>query len=888
MESFLESFLVAFAGVWLGLVVTTAPAFSAEPVVRLERVEITGVTIFSNETIENTLELGPGDLLDRNKVVQTEENIQSLYRIHGYEQVAIQSRLLKKAILEIRVEEGKPTRVAQIEFVPSGPKQESKMSNAGKDAWQRAKNELNVGVGIKANDIFDEEKITTAKRTIQDILAAQEYVGAKIDEVRATTVAGPIGAASTLSTDKWVRIQFFIRPGDRVTFGFRGNSIIPSTHLSSLVDEQRTLGLGQDFVAVIGARLEDEYRSMGYANAHVQAYTFENPASEERHVTYEIQEGKQVKIDSVDFDGNTLFSNQELVVKFYELAPPLVQRKYYVEKDVQKTADLVIEWMKSKGYLGAKLVTINRSFVDRRREDERNTRVKLIVYIYESEQTLVQSFKTNGVSVFSREEIGKFLDIKEGDPLNVFAFSEGIEKLKTAYRAKGYADVAVVNEGTDKVINYSDQNRLADVTLEVKEGPQYRVGKILIEGRNKTSEKVVLREIPLKEGDILEEPKIREAEANLRKLGIFSLVRTSNLEDPENPDKKILKVVLEEADPGVVAGGPGFRNDLGARLYGEIGYNNLWGQNHSVSLNAAVNHRVDSTFRFAEYQVQAAYSWPWFEGYEVTFRPTLTASGTEYINFDAAIVDFALNWEKRLLKNPNLIFIFTYDIERDHQFDAVIDPTQPSASDNGLFRIGSVTPTLKLDMRDNPLAPTRGLFTQTSLELARPFLGSQSSIGYDRLLFRADYTVPIATQVSWYFSFRSGWEKSTSADPNQPLGYGAIPLIKQFALGGSGSLRGYSDQELYYNSTAITGTLSYVDYRTQFDVPLSGGLRFGPFLDAANLRVDSFSFGALLYGAGFGFHYLTPVGPVNLDWGFKLNPIPGTETSQFYFSIGVL
>jgi outer membrane protein insertion porin family len=107
-------------------------------------------------------------------------------------------------------------------------------------------------------------------------------------------------------------------------------------------------------------------------------------------------------------------------------------------------------------------------------------------------------------------------------------------------------------------------------------------------------------------------------------------------------------------------------------------------------------------------------------------------------------------------------------------------------------------------------------------------------------------------------------------------------------LGGVSSLRGFGEQELNSQNTVIKGSLSYVNYRTQLDVPISGGLRVGPFLDAANLRIDSFSFGGLRYGSGFGFHYLTPVGPVNLDWGFKLNPLPGEDTNQFYFSIGVL
>ena len=39
---------------------------------------------------------------------------------------------------------------------------------------------------------------------------------------------------------------------------------------------------------------------------------------------------------------------------------------------------------------------------------------------------------------------------------------------------------------------------------------------------------------------------------------------------------------------------------------------------------------------------------------------------------------------------------------------------------------------------------------------------------------------------------------------------------------------------------------------------------------------------------GFGFRYITPVGPINLDWGFKLFPKPDEEPYRIYFSVGVI
>jgi len=60
-------------------------------------------------------------------------------------------------------------------------------------------------------------------------------------------------------------------------------------------------------------------------------------------------------------------------------------------------------------------------------------------------------------------------------------------------------------------------------------------------------------------------------------------------------------------------------------------------------------------------------------------------------------------------------------------------------------------------------------------------------------------------------------------------------------------------------------------------------------MDAANLLIDQYSFGRLYYTTGAGLHIQTPVGPVNLDWGFKLNQNPNSLESNFvHFSVGVI
>ena len=850
--------------------------------VEVDRIEIVGATVFLQADLEAALEILPGDKLERVKLVRTAENLQALYRIHGYEQMGVQSRLFRmkntdgkaEIVLQLQISEGKPTRVAWIKFIPQNLREKF-----FEKSWEKIETMLHGKLGFSAGDILDKGKISSGKRLVQDLLASVEFVGARVEDPRVIGEQA-MPKDSHASAAAWVGLEFLVDLGDRVTFGFRGNKIIPSTDLSGLIAEQRLIGFGKDYVGAIKISIEDAYKSHGYAWVKVMPYTVEQQKTHERHVTFVIEEGPRLSIGEVAFDGNYVFSDDELRRQFFARVAPSVQNGYYVEREVQKAADLLIEWIKSRGYLFAKTVAINTLYADKM--------VKLVIYLYEGDQTLVQSISFSGAQLFSEEELKRRIGVRENEALNLFSFNEGIENLKAAYRAKGYLSMRIPNEGTDKIVKYSHENRLADISVEIAEGPQYKVGEIHVEGLTRTKEYVVKRELQFKEGDILSEPSLLESEKRLRRLGIFSSVNIRTLEDPGKEGYKTVRVSVEEGEPGVLAGGVGFRNDFGPRLFGQVGYANLFGRNHVLSLSSTINRRLED-YRLIEGQVQLAYAWPWFAISELTFRPALTIGSAQYRSFDVYSVSIATTWEKRLIKNPQLNGVFAYSLERVRQLNAVFE------IDKQDLQIGSITPGLSLDMRDNPLSPMAGFFGSTSYEIASPFFFSQRSpyrLGYTRFQFRSDYYLTALRDIVFFFSFRTGLGRNTEAplgDPDDPNNKsGTIPMIKQFTLGGPSSLRGFREQELNFLNVNIHGTLSYVNYRLQIDLPFSGAMKFGPFIDAGNLMLDRSSLGGLRYGAGIGFHYRTPVGPVNLDWASKIDPQPGEDPFLFHFSIGVI
>jgi len=878
----------------IGLALSGAIVSAAERV-EVDRIEITGVRLLDRTEVEAALELTAGDVFERVRVIKSAENLQEAYRLRGYESVRIQTQLLRtpvsragrakprsefETVLHFTVTEGDPTHVAEVEVIPVGIAPGSPLDRY----WQRSRSRLLGTISLQAGSVLQQDRVATSRRALQDALASDEFIGAKVLDVKAV----PIEA-------RRVRLEFRVELGDRVKFGFRGNHALSRSELAAMIEELRQRGLGKDYIPLIRERIEQAYAALGYARARISTQTYEEAKTQERLVRFHIQEGARTLWASIRFDGQVEFSNETLLREFMARASEGIQKGIYVEKEVEAGAERVAEWMRSQGYQSSRIVTVHHEF-------DGKGRVNLVIYLFEGVQTRVRRIDVSGSEVASPEEIRSQLGIAEGQPFDPFALSHGIEVLKRSFAEQGYLHYAILNEAQDadpQLVTYLDDNRLVDISLQIREGRQYKVSRIEVEGLQGTREHIVVRELELRPGDVIRDSLVTRSEQKLRRLGIFSSAAIRLADDPDEPGSKVVRVLVAEGTPGLYGGGIGFRNDLGIRVFGQVGYSNLWKENHQLGLTASVNHRILNSFCatnacFLEYQTSLAYTWPWFAGDEITFRPRVSVDNIRYRLFDAATLSLGAAFERRIFKSPLVVAAFAYNLER------TIQSNSANVEDNQTLVLGYVMPSIRVDTRDNALAPTRGFFAQASFEYAAPWLGSrgypptgdQFPVSYTRFQTRSDLFVPIGSSVVWYLSFRSGYALNLAtppaSDPNN-ANY-AIPLVKQFALGGVGSLRGFGEQELTAQSTAIRGTLTYVNYRTQLDLPFSGAMKFGPFLDAANLNVDSFSFGDLKYGAGIGFHYQSPIGPVNFDWGFRLRPppTPTQDVQQFYFSIGVI
>jgi outer membrane translocation and assembly module TamA len=87
-----------------------------------------------------------------------------------------------------------------------------------------------------------------------------------------------------------------------------------------------------------------------------------------------------------------------------------------------------------------------------------------------------------------------------------------------------------------------------------------------------------------------------------------------------------------------------------------------------------------------------------------------------------------------------------------------------------------------------------------------------------------------------------------------------------------------------------------VESSLELRVPIWGNLTGVLFADAGNVWNNAWDFnlGDLRRDVGPGLRYLTPIGPLRVDVGYQLNPIPGllidgkeqVRRLRFHFSIG--
>lgn len=495
--------------------------------------------------------------------------------------------------------------------------------------------------------------------------------------------------------------------------------------------------------------------------------------------------------------------------------------------------------------------------------------IPVVFRIRAGPRSVITAFDVEFPSPSPQEIAPSELRLRVGDPYRIRDLARDRTDLLSAYRNAGFLQAEVTPE-----VAFSAERSEARVRLRVSPGPRTVIGRIVIAGLEATREEVIRRELTFSEGEPLGLQKVLESQRRLGALGILERVSISEM-DPEALERRSLVVTAEEAPRTTVAYGIGSAERDPLRASAEVTRRNLSGMDRSLSTFVRASFRGN---RFL-----ATYREPYLFGRKQDLFVTGFREEDDRETFDFVRLGGLVQTARSLSTPWSLILRYTF------QQTDVFNIQVPLDELDRQFRSSTFSgPSASLvnDTRDDPLEPRRGRFLGADVQLSHRVLGGDSFIkgflqaaSYERL--SAHVLLALGARLGLARTFGLG----------EPL---RLPLPDRFFAGGDYSLRGYRLDTAGPLERSSTGTL----------VPTGGNALL---LGGAELRVDAGRFvsvaafaGAggvyplvsgmnlrgLLPTAGVGLRYKSALGPLRIDWGFKLNRRPGEGPSRFHFTIG--
>jgi outer membrane protein insertion porin family len=191
-----------------------------------------------------------------------------------------------------------------------------------------------------------------------------------------------------------------------------------------------------------------------------------------------------------------------------------------------------------------------------------------------------------------------------------------------------------------------------------------------------------------------------------------------------------------------------------------------------------------------------------------------------------------------------------------------------------------ITPKLQYDTRDSFVRPRKGIFAAGYVDISR---GIDSDLDHF-LRYRLDtrYYMSPLNRLTFACSARWGHIEPVNAER-------IIADDQLFYLGGSANVRGFDENMLRFNTNnEPVGALSAASGTIEARIDLGNQIELCFFTDSGIL--GQYQTGGIPDGfrtsVGLGLRYLTPIGPIGLVYGFKLNREPGESPGRFHISIG--
>ena len=503
-----------------------------------------------------------------------------------------------------------------------------------------------------------------------------------------------------------------------------------------------------------------------------------------------------------------------------------------------------------------------------------------------------------------KDAIQRRIGLVEGGPFHSVLLQNAVDGLAALYDERGF-------EGTEinSRVTWPEERRAA-VDILAREGTPIVLDRVSVRGRARTAPGVIERLIGLQPGDRVTTLKLLAAQRRLYGLGIFSRADLELLKTGELSDQQDLIVTVTEAPARRLSYALGYDSDEGPR--------GLLGWYHSNLFGRALSWQNDIRLSRDEEQLRTFFSQP-FPG---RFPIIVTYAGFRLEQQRPSYFSKQLGSQVQAdyyaaTRRWSLLYGYrNVDLELDESRPTGVG-ADPIPREDQQVQISSVTPSLFVDRRDDPIDARRGWSSLLALESAFPLASAEEE--FLKLFAQFTWARPLTGSTVFAASLRlGGIEPYTDAAPPDfslppSLEAREIPISERFFGGGRTTHRAYdldflgipgqtlcgvvdevrSDSDLCVSDPAsgdflpVGGDgLALVNLDLRF--PILGSLGGVAFVDGGNVwsAVGDIDAQEFKWGAGLGIRYLSPIGPLRAEIAWKLDRLPGESAYEFTISFG--
>jgi outer membrane protein insertion porin family len=655
---------------------------------------------------------------------------------------------------------------------------------------------------------------------------------------------------------------------------FEGNNKIEDDKLRDEVQSRARQVFTRARVQSDVERILTIYRRGGRYNASVEPKII-NLEQGRVDLVFEINEGDVTGIKRITFVGNEAFSDGTLRGKVRTAESAwwrfLSSDDRFDPDRLNLDRELLRKFYLSEGYADFRVVSAVAELSPDR------DGFFLTFTISEGER-----YKFGEVDVSTRfpgldiDVLKTYLPMSEGDWYDSTDVEKTIATLTDIVGALGYAFVEVRPN-----IRRNKDDKTVDVNFEVQEGPRVYVERINISGNTRTLDKVIRREFRLAEGDAFSSAKLRRSQERLRSLGFFEKVDIAAAPGSA-PDKTNLEVQVVEQSTGEISFGAGYSTTAG--IVGDISIKerNLLGKGQEIRLGLSLGTLSTN--------IDLSFTEPYFldrnmvAGFDI-FR---TSNDRQSVaNYSDASVGFALRSGWAYSEHTRQIVRYT--LRQTNIFNVTPWASPVVQAQAGYTTVSEVSETIAWDTRDTRINTTKGFLLRNTLAVA----GAIGTEQYVRTTADAVYFQSIIDDVVI--------SVGGSLGVVLPYNNTYIKLNNLFFLGGD-NLRGFAVAGVGPRDAGTADSLGgqyFYTTTTELSFPLYGipkelGLLGKAFVDTGSLWGNqATNFGAsvldnslMRVGTGFGVQWISPFGPIRVDYSFPIVYEPWDKTQNFRFSFG--